>query len=84
MLKLTHAVVLTIFLLASAQTHAQTFAFGGSGAPGIMTLYFADGTSDRVDAIDFDLSVSQPIVEILTALDMRRLILIHVYCTKKI
>jgi hypothetical protein len=52
MLKLTHAVVLTIFLLASAQTQAQTFAFGGSGAPGIMTLYFADGTSDRVDAID--------------------------------
>lgn len=54
MFKLTHAVVLAIVLLASAQAHAQSFAFvfGGSGAPGIMTLYFADGTSDRVDTID--------------------------------
>ena len=48
--KLLHAIVLVISIAVSCQTHAQTFAFGGSSGTAAMTLYFSDGTSEIVGA----------------------------------
>lgn len=45
-----HAIIIIVFSCLASQTHAQTFAFGGSTGSAVLTLTFDDGTSDAIAA----------------------------------